>query len=115
MMWVGWHTNACVQVEEVRNPALKGKPVGVTQKYLIVTSNYEARARGVTKLTGIQEALAACPELQLVCPFDLGSRKHVAGHATLPTDNDQLFNKSSQLNPNVCQRGELPSVISGAR
>lgn len=57
-----------VQVEEVRNPALKGKPVGVTQKYLIVTSNYEARARGVTKLTGIKEALAACPELQLVQP-----------------------------------------------
>lgn len=53
-------------MEEVRNPALKGKPVGVTQKYLIVTSNYEARARGVTKLTGIKEALAACPELQLV-------------------------------------------------
>lgn len=58
-----------MQVEEVRNPALKGKPVGVTQKYLIVTSNYEARARGVTKLTGIQEALAACPELELVSAF----------------------------------------------
>eukprot|EP00892_Ulva_mutabilis_P005511 jgi/Ulvmu1/3331/UM155_0014.1 len=59
------------QVEEVRNPALKGQPVGVTQKYLIVTSNYEARARGVTKLSGIKEALAACPELQLVPGEDL--------------------------------------------
>jgi hypothetical protein len=29
---------------------------GVTQKYLIVTSNYHARARGVTKLQGIYDA-----------------------------------------------------------
>lgn len=29
---------------------------GVTQKYLIVTSNYHARRRGVSKLMGISEA-----------------------------------------------------------
>jgi hypothetical protein len=29
---------------------------GVTQKYLIVTSNYHARARGVTKLQNIYGA-----------------------------------------------------------
>lgn len=29
------------QVEELRNPALRGRPVGVTQKYLVVTTNYE--------------------------------------------------------------------------
>ena len=31
------------QCEELRHPELKGKPVGVQQKLLVVTSNYEAR------------------------------------------------------------------------
>lgn len=38
------------QVEEVRDPSLRERPLGVTQKYLIVTSNYPARRSGVTKL-----------------------------------------------------------------
>jgi nucleotidyltransferase/DNA polymerase involved in DNA repair len=63
--------NQFVQVEEVRNPALRGKPVGVTQKYLIVTSNYEARRLGVTKLMGIQEAKEKVPALRLVCCIHL--------------------------------------------
>ena len=50
----------------MRNPKLKDRPLGVTQKYLIVTSNYAARARGVTKLMGIKDAMAKCPELSLV-------------------------------------------------
>lgn len=36
-------------VEECRNPALRGQPLAVTQKYLVVTANYPARAAGVTK------------------------------------------------------------------
>lgn len=74
------------QVEENRNPDLRNRPLGkppyhaapaglvtagtsadlrgasrsfgagVTQKYLIVTSNYHARARGVTKLQNIYDA-----------------------------------------------------------
>jgi DNA polymerase iota len=54
------------QAEEVRNPSLRGRPLGVTQKYLIVTCNYEARRRGVTKLMGIQDARAKCHDLVLV-------------------------------------------------
>lgn len=50
----------------MRQPRLKGKPVGVTQKYLLVTCNYVARKRGVTKMMGIKEAVAVCPDLQLV-------------------------------------------------
>jgi impB/mucB/samB family len=60
-----------MQVEEARNPALRGRPLGVTQKYLIVTCNYAARARGVTKLMGIADAQARCPELALVSGEDL--------------------------------------------
>lgn len=37
------------QVEEVNNPSLRGKPLAVTQKYLVVTANGVARAAGVTK------------------------------------------------------------------
>ena len=39
----------CFTVEECRNPALRGKPLAVTQKYLVVTANYPAREAGVTK------------------------------------------------------------------
>ena len=59
------------QVEELRNPTLKGKPLAVTQKYLCVTTNYAARARGVAKMMGLKEAVAVCPELQLVSGEDL--------------------------------------------
>jgi hypothetical protein len=55
-----------MQVEEVRNPSLRGKPLAVTQKYLVVTANYEARAAGVTKLMGLQDALKTCPHLATV-------------------------------------------------
>jgi DNA polymerase iota len=59
------------QTEELRNPALAGRPLGVTQKYLVVTCNYEARAAGVTKLMATAEGLAKCPNLALVSGEDL--------------------------------------------
>ena len=48
--------------------------MGVTQKYLIVTCNYPARATGVTKLMGIVEAKKKCPDLVLVNGEDLTVR-----------------------------------------
>jgi len=59
------------QVETLRNPALVDKPMAVTQKYICVTSNYCARARGVGKLMAIAEAQQRCPELVLVNGEDL--------------------------------------------
>ncbi len=44
---------------------------GITQKYLLVTSNYPARRCGVTKLMGITEAQQKCPDLVLVSGEDL--------------------------------------------
>lgn len=44
------------QCEELRNPALADVPVCVTQKHIVVTSNYHARALGVTKLHNLQDA-----------------------------------------------------------
>lgn len=59
------------QVEMIRNPALREVPLGIQQKYIIVTCNYVARERGVTKLMSVTDALEKCPELVLVRGEDL--------------------------------------------
>ncbi|XP_020774326.1 DNA polymerase iota isoform X3 [Boleophthalmus pectinirostris] len=59
------------QVEMIRNPALRNVPLGVQQKYIIVTCNYVARERGVTKLMSVIDAKEKCPELVLVKGEDL--------------------------------------------
>ncbi|XP_068217173.1 DNA polymerase iota-like isoform X2 [Palaemon carinicauda] len=59
------------QVEMVRNPELRNKPMGVKQKYLMVTSNYTARALGVKKQMYVTEALKVLPELILIDGSDL--------------------------------------------
>jgi hypothetical protein len=58
-------------VERVLNPSLCGKPIGITQKSLLATTSYEARARGVTKLMSIAKALELVPDLVLVSGEDL--------------------------------------------
>ena len=63
------------QCEVLRDPSLRGKPVAVFQKYLVVTCTYEARAHGVTKLMNTKEALKRCPSLILVCGEDLSPYK----------------------------------------
>lgn len=59
------------QVEMIRNPALRNVPLGVQQKYIIVTCNYVARERGVTKLMSVTDAKEKCPDLVLVKGEDL--------------------------------------------
>eukprot|EP01135_Chromosphaera_perkinsii_P001213 Nk52_evm12s162 gene=Nk52_evmTU12s162 len=59
------------QVCEHNMPHLVGKPFGVYQKYLIVSSNYVARGLGVPKMTRIEKAQEICPSLELVCGEDL--------------------------------------------
>lgn len=44
-----------VQVEEVLDPSLRGKPVGIQQKYLMVTCNYAARRLGARKMESVIE------------------------------------------------------------
>jgi DNA polymerase iota len=58
------------QVEERRNPSLRAKPLGVTQKFLVITCNYAARKYGVTKCMRIEEAQRLCPSLKLVSASD---------------------------------------------
>ncbi|CAG9463267.1 unnamed protein product [Pedinophyceae sp. YPF-701] len=59
------------QVEELRDPSLATRPMGVSQKYLVVTANYLARAAGVEKLMNTKEAQKRCPGLVLVPGEDL--------------------------------------------
>ncbi|SPP83074.1 DNA polymerase iota [Drosophila guanche] len=59
------------QVEEIRNPTLRTKALGIQQKSIVVTCNYVARAQGVHKLMLVEDALQVCPDLVLVNGEDL--------------------------------------------
>lgn len=59
------------QVFENKDPTLKPKAVGVRQKNILATCNYNARSRGVKKLMLISAAKKICPDLVLVDGEDL--------------------------------------------
>lgn len=59
------------QVEMILNPSLRGKPLGIQQKNILVTCNYEARALGVKKLMLLKDAKLLCPNLTIVNGEDL--------------------------------------------
>ena len=50
----------------VARPDLRNKPIGITQKYLVVTTNYPARRAGVQKMSSIREAKSICPDIILI-------------------------------------------------
>lgn len=60
-------------VEQAHDPSLKGKPIAIAgnqkeRRGIIVTSSYEARAKGVYTTMNVQEALKVCPNLILLPP-----------------------------------------------
>ncbi|KAI9187944.1 hypothetical protein H9P43_002335 [Blastocladiella emersonii ATCC 22665] len=59
------------QCEHLREPELESLPLGIQQKQIIVTCNYEARKHGVRKLTLVTEALRRCPQLVIRSGEDL--------------------------------------------
>lgn len=59
------------QAEILRQPQLKDQPVGITQKFLVVTCNYVARQCGVSKMVSIEEARRRCPDIVLINGEDL--------------------------------------------
>ncbi len=58
-------------VAEKANPALKSLPLGIYQKHVVTTMNYEARKYGLYKLQSITDARRMCPDLVLVPGEDL--------------------------------------------
>lgn len=59
------------QVEMIRDPSLRDKPIAVYQKYILVTSNYMARGLGVKKMSSKADGLKVCPQLVLINGEDL--------------------------------------------
>ncbi|KAG6008208.1 hypothetical protein E4U21_004807 [Claviceps maximensis] len=59
------------QVFEIRDPSLKSKPLGVRQKNILATCNYNARKLGAKKLMLVSEARKLCKGLVLVDGEDL--------------------------------------------
>ncbi|XP_077376914.1 DNA polymerase iota isoform X2 [Festucalex cinctus] len=70
------------QVEMIRNPALRDVPLGIQQKYIIVTCNYVARQQGVTKLMSVTDAKQKCPQLVLVKGEDLTHYREMSYQVT---------------------------------
>jgi DNA polymerase iota len=64
-----FYASALLQLPE--HAHLSSLPVGIVQKYLVVTSNYIARARGVQKMCSVSSALQICPEMSLLDGSDL--------------------------------------------
>ncbi|GFR70972.1 DNA polymerase iota-like [Elysia marginata] len=64
------------QVEMLKDPSLKTKPLGIQQKNIVVTCNYVAREFGVTKLMFVADAKKKCPQLVLVSGEDLTEYRH---------------------------------------
>ena len=59
------------QCEELRRPRLKGKPLGVRQKGLVITSTYAARRFGVKKGDSLAVVRAKCPSITICDGEDL--------------------------------------------
>ncbi|KAI4873795.1 hypothetical protein NFI96_017980, partial [Prochilodus magdalenae] len=97
------------QVEMIRNPALRTKPLGVQQKYIIVTCNYVARGRGVTKLMGVKEALEKCPDLVLVKGEDLTHYREISYRVT----GALLLHCYTSSGPPPCNSTHCPPTPTG--
>ena len=100
------------QVEELAEPSLKTKPLGIQQKQIVVTSNYEARRQGVGKLMLVEDALKICPFLVLRDGSDTSAYRRasrsifktvsliLAGDENVPIERlglDELFIDVSRL------------------
>ncbi|CAE8631246.1 unnamed protein product [Polarella glacialis] len=59
------------QCEELRRPELRGKPLGVQQKNLVITSNYAARSFGIAKGDSIRVVKEKCPHIAICNGEDL--------------------------------------------
>lgn len=66
------------QVEEIHDPSLKTKPLGIQQNRCLVTANYLAREFGIQKLMPVIEAQKLCPNLVLVNGEDLNKYRDMS-------------------------------------
>lgn len=84
------------QVEEILDPQLRTKPVGIQQNRCIVTSNYVARGFGVQKMMVLADAKRLCPDLVLVNGEDLTKYRQMS---------NKIFNVVQNYTPLVEKLG----------
>lgn len=84
------------QCEELRRPELRGKPVGVQQKALVITSNYAARAFGIAKGDSLRVVKEKCPHITICNGEDLTFYGEVS---------QRFFDVASRLTPKVEKLG----------
>lgn len=84
------------QVEEIRNPSLRTKPLGIQQNNCVVTCNYVARSYGIQKMTYLKDAQRQCPDLVLVNGEDLTPYRQMS---------NKIHNILVQYTPNVEKLG----------
>jgi DNA polymerase-4 len=53
-------------VEQAAEPALRGKPVGVAGKSIIIAASYDARRSGVRVGVNVYEAKRLCPKIKII-------------------------------------------------
>lgn len=81
------------QVEEIRDPSLRERPLGIQQKNCLVTCNYKARSFGVKKLMSVAEAQKLCPDLVLIKGEDLTPYRQMSSRVF-----EHITRKYPQLN-----------------
>jgi DNA polymerase iota len=84
------------QVEEILDPSLKNKPVGIQQRAHVVTTNYVARNLGVSKMTPLTAALKIIPNLVLINGEDTTKYKEFSA---------KIFEVMHTFTPNVERLG----------
>ena len=84
---------------------------GIQQKYIIVTCNYVARERGLTKLMSVTDAREKCPELVLVKGEDLTNYREMSYKVTGGQDYyNESVNKAA-LASVLTQTGAFSKVV----
>nr|XP_022329292.1 DNA polymerase iota-like isoform X2 [Crassostrea virginica] len=99
------------QVEMIRNPVLRDKPLGIQQKNIVVTCNYVAREFGVTKLMYIKDAKEKCPQLVLVSGEDLTNYRNVSNRISERLGMDENYLDVTDLVK--LKKDNLPSTVAG--
>ena len=102
------------QVEMILNPSLCGKPVGIQQKNLVVTCNYEARSLGVEKLMSVKQAQQICPGLVLVLGEDLKKYREMSEQIYQVLQTFCPFVEKLGLDENFIDVTELVSNLSSS-
>ena len=84
------------QCEELRDPQLKGTPLGVQQKMLVITSNYAARKYGIKKGDSLSTVRRKCPSITICNGEDLTWYRDVS---------HRVFQLATEWSPSVERLG----------